>query len=272
MLTDYKSIFENVEAALIRVGAQNIPEEIIRSKLNAFKAVETKQFTDNDYFRVLIYIPFYSGFRAETVNNSMGTILRYFSNYKAVAKYDHTMVKKILNDPQMIRHSGKVNASIGNARTFGNIIDQYGSFQTFVDSFSPKASFENLMRLRQELRKLFRYIGQITSYHFLTDIGMPVLKPDRVIRRIFYRLGLIESEEETEELLLQAVAEGNKFVQVTGLPIRYIDIVFVAYGQVKSEEFGIERGICLKDNPSCNLCDVSGYCRYFTGELPVPAP
>lgn len=267
MLTDYKSVFEKVEAALIRAGAQNIPEGIVRSKLDTFKTVETKQFTDDDYFRVLIYVPFYSGFRAETVTNRMGAILRYFSSYKAVANYDDAMVRKILNDPQMIRHSVKVNASIENARTFGNIVDQFGSFEAFVDSFSPKASFDNLMRLRQNLRLHFRYISQITSFHFLTDIGMPVLKPDRVIRRIFYRLGLIESEEETEVFLLNAVAEGHKFVQVTGLPIRYIDIIFVAYGQVKSEEFGIEHGICLKDNPNCNLCDVTGYCHYFSGEL-----
>ena len=87
-------------------------------------------------------------------------------------------------------------------------------------------------------------------YHFLTDIGMPVLKPDRVICRIFQRLGLIENEQQ----LLKTVIQGRKFAGATCYPIRYIDIVFVAYGQVQSLEFGMEKGICLKKKPLCNLC------------------
>jgi DNA-3-methyladenine glycosylase I len=166
----------------------------------------------------------------------------------------------------MIRHKGKIQASVDNAQAFKAVVDQYGSFQKYVDSFSPKASFENLMRLRRDLRRRFRYLGKITAYHFLTDIGMPVLKPDKVIRRIFYRLGLIESEGESEEQLLKVIFQGQKFAQETGHPIRYIDIVFVAYGReglVKSGDIGIERGICLEDDPQCSICGVNKYCDYF---------
>lgn len=42
---------------------------------------------------------------------------------------------------------------------------------------------------------------------------------------------------------------------------RYIDIVFVAYGQVSSPEFGIDKGICLK-TPRCRECGITEYCRY----------
>jgi len=267
MLTDYRTVFEKVESALVQAAAQNAPEENVRANLARFKYIETKIFSDDDYFRVLIYVPFYSGFRAETVNQRISVIQKYFSDYSTVSGYDDGVARKILDDPQMIRHSGKVYASIENAQTFRSIVNQYGSFQTFIDSFTPKASFDNLMRLRQELRSRFRYLGKTTVYHFLTDIGMPVLKPDRVIRRIFFRLGLIDSEDETEELLLRAVIQGHQFSQATGHPMRYIDIVFVTYGQVKSEDFGIERGICLKDNPQCSLCGVTEDCRYFAGEL-----
>lgn len=101
------------------------------------------------------------------------------------------------------------------------------------------------MRLRDELESIFYGLGKVTSFHFLIDIGKPVLKPDRVICRVFERLGLIENREQ----LLEAVLQGRKFAEATGYPIRYIDIVFVAYGQVKSSEYGIDRGICLEENP-----------------------
>ncbi|WP_094226858.1 hypothetical protein [Methanolobus psychrotolerans] len=64
----------------------------------------------------------------------------------------------------------------------------------------------------------------------MTEIGLPVLKPDRVITRIFKRIGLIESEDQ----LLKTVIHGRKFSQETGLPIRYIDIIFAIYGQMVS--------------------------------------
>lgn len=265
-MTDYQAIFDKVESTLVRVGSQNVPEETIRKSLDAFKGVATKGFTDADYFHVLICVPFYSGFKADIVNKKMGTIRKHFPDYKTVAGYDHERVSEISGDPQMIRHKGKIQACVDNARAFQAVVDQYGSFKKYVDSFSPKASFENLMRLRQDLRRRFRYLGKITVYHFLTDIGMPVLKPDRVIRRIFYRLGLIESEGKSEEQLLKAVSQGQKFAQETSHPIRYIDIVFVAYGregQVRSGDIGIERGICLKDDPQCSICGVSKYCDYF---------
>jgi DNA-3-methyladenine glycosylase I len=66
---------------------------------------------------------------------------------------------------------------------------------------------------------------------------------------------------ETEGQLLKTVLQGRKFAEATGLPIRYIDIVFVAYGQAQSMEFGIDRGICLK-NPRCNECGVKEFCRW----------
>ena len=103
----------------------------------------------------------------------------------------------------------------------------------------------------------FQYLGGVTVYHFLTDIGLPVLKPDRVICRIFHRLGLLDSEGQ----LLKAVLQGRKFAQATDRPMRYIDIVFVAYGQVESPDLGITKGICL-DQPRCEACGLTRFCQY----------
>jgi DNA-3-methyladenine glycosylase I len=80
-----------------------------------------------------------------------------------------------------------------------------------------------------------------------------------VICRIFKRLGLIEDERQ----LLKTIIQGRKFAQATALPIGYIDIVFVAYGQLQSLEFGLDRGICLATNPACDLCGVTSHCHYY---------
>jgi DNA-3-methyladenine glycosylase I len=162
----------------------------------------------------------------------------------------------------MIHHKGKIQGCIENARAVRAVVAEYGSFKEYVESFSPRSSLDNLMRLRKDLKTRFAYLGSITSYHFLTDIGMPVLKPDRVIRRIFSRLGLVEDASETEQRLSDVVRKGNEFAQATGHPIRYIDIVFVAYGQVKGE-VGLAQGICLEKQPRCSICGATGYCQYL---------
>jgi DNA-3-methyladenine glycosylase I len=215
---------------------------------------------DKEYFEMLILIVFYSGFRSATVENKEGTILKHFPNHNMVFQYTEENIKEILSDPKMIRNERKIRASVNNAKAFKQIVDGFGSFQNYLDSFEARASFENLVLLKEELEYKFSYLGETTVYHLLTDIGFNVLKPDRVILRIFRRLGLIESEKQ----LLKAVAQGRKFAEHTGQPVRYIDIIFVKYGQQgESKQFGLGNGICLNKNPRCNICGLPDYCDYF---------
>ena len=180
-MKDYKAIFQKVESTLISVGSANLPAERIRGNLNEFKHFEDKAFSDADCYWILVYVVFYAGFRAATVNAKLNLIHQYFSNYETVAGYDESKADEILSDPEMIRNRRKVQVCIENAKVFKSIVNDHGSFKAYIDSFSPKSSFENLMLLKEELEYRFKGLGRITTYHVLTDIGMPVLKPDRVI-------------------------------------------------------------------------------------------
>jgi DNA-3-methyladenine glycosylase I len=203
-------------------------------------------------------VVFYSGFKAATVSAKLPVIFRHFPDYETVANYNEPQIAEIFEDSQMIRNRNKISACVNNARTFKKLIANYGSFQNYVDSFKANQSFENLLLFKEELESNFRGLGRITTYHFLTDIGLPVLKPDRVICRIFKRLGLIDNEQQ----LLKTVIQGRKFAEANELPIRYIDIVFVAYGQMQYPEFGINKGICLENSPNCGQCTLTTFCGY----------
>jgi len=258
-MKDYKAIFEKAESTLISVGSANLSVDRIRANLDEYKRLEGKAFSDADYYWVLVCVVFYSGFRATTVNAKLNLIRQYFSDYETVTGYDESKADEILSNPEMIRNRRKVRACIENAKVFKSIVNEYGSFQGYIDSFLPTASFENLMLLKEELEYRFKGLGKITTYHFMTDIGLPVIKPDRVLCRIFQRLGLIESSDQ----LLKTVIQGRKLAQATGQPIRYIDIVFAAYGQAASPEFGLSSGICLEQRPLCSICGLRPYCDYF---------
>jgi len=256
--TDYQAIFNNIYDTLLRNG-----KEDLKQRLDEFKTVAAQIFTDADFFRELVHVAFYSGFKAETVTRKLPVIDGFLSDYKKVAAYGENNVQEIMANTGMIRHERKIRGCIDNAKAFRAIIEEHGSFQQYLDSYRPLASSDNLMKLRRDLEAHFAYLSKVTSLHFLMEIGMPVLKPDRVISRIFYRLGLIDNESESEDQLLKAIAVGRNFVQATGHPIRYIDIVFVAYGQVNSTGEGVQQGICLKDKPKCDICGVTKYCQYF---------
>lgn len=259
-MKNYKILFERVETSLLKEGSKHLPEEKVREELNQFKIVVGSSYSEDEYFSKLVDVIFYSGFRAATVTAKLDVIHKHFPNFETVTKYGESEIENILADYRMIRNRNKVRACVDNAKVFQGILSEYGSFQKYIESFDALSSFENLMLLKEELEYKFAGIGRITTYHYLTDIGMPVLKPDRVICRIFQRLGLIENEQQ----LLKTVIQGRKFAEITGHPIRYIDIVFVAYGQVRSLEFGIEKGICLKNKPLCNLCSAKEFCNYYS--------
>jgi DNA-3-methyladenine glycosylase I len=261
-MKDYKAIFEQLEISLRRQSS--LTEQVFRERLDKFKHFEGRQLSDNEYYWIMAYIVFYSGFQASTVTAKLDLIRSYFPDYEMVATYGSRKVGEILNDKNMIRNERKVKACIKNAQTLKAIVAEYGSLDAYIASFDPTQSFENLMLLKEELEYRFAYFGKITVYHFLTDIGMPVLKPDRIVTRIFRRLGLIESEKQ----LLKTVLLGRKFSEATALPVRYIDIVFATYGGVGGDrEFGIANGICLEKNPNCAVCGLQNYCDHYAKYL-----
>ena len=256
-LFPYKGVFDTVESSLIRLGSVSKPEAAIRANLDKFKSFGTRTLADDDYFSILVFVAFYFGFKAATVTARQSVIKAHFPDWRTVAAYTEADIRRVIDDTKMISHEGKIRACVANAKLMGEVIAEHGSFKRYVDSFAPSESFENLLLLKESLSASFAYLGGVTVYHFMTDIGLPVLKPDRVMCRIFTRLGLLENEDQ----LLKAVLQGRKFAEATGHPIRYIDIVFVAYGQVQSLEFGLDHGVCLK-TPRCSECGVQRYCNY----------
>jgi DNA-3-methyladenine glycosylase I len=260
---DFKQLFDAIESTLVDVGTESgVPN--MRTQLDWYKGLTEQRLEDADYYDLIVEITFYSGFKAVTVDAKLQTIRAWFPNYITVARYGSEQVGKMSADPLMIKHEKKLWACIKNARTFRDIVTTHGSFRAFVDSFAPKASFKNLMMLRYVLITKFAFLGGTTSLHFLMEIGLPVLKPDIVVTRIFHRLGFIEDESVSEARRFQCVEIGQKFVEATGYPIRYIDIVFVAYGQM-SGAASIQQGICLKTNPRCHVCAVRDFCSYPRG-------
>jgi DNA-3-methyladenine glycosylase I len=261
-VTDYKAIFEAVESTLFEAGSRNVPREQIVASLETSKHLEGKRFADDECYRTLVHIVFYSGFKAETVTKKIPIIDEHFPNYRTVSDFDSHEVERIRHDERMIKNASKIRACIENAKTLRGIIDRHGSFQAWLDTLPYPESDREIIDLRNEFRRRFKFLGERTAFHFMTDLGLPVLKPDRVIERIFKRLDLVAGDLEGDKLYVALIQEGRRFAKATGHPIRYIDRVFVAYGQTQTTDMGLDRGICLEANPACRVCGAREYCGY----------
>jgi DNA-3-methyladenine glycosylase I len=252
----YRQIFKLAEKTLLR---QVDNRDAFDSKIIQMKSFENRKWSDEEVFEKLVMVPFYSGIKASMVETKQETILKCLGNSKLVARYSDNDIARIMKIPGMIKNLNKIKSTIKNAIEFEKIISEFGSFTNYLSSFETEEDLVNILVLKEELEEKFSHLGKITVYHFMTDLGLPVLKPDRVIMRIFKRLGLIENDQQ----YLKAVICGSKMAKAANEPIRYIDIVLVKLGQVgQSREVGIKGGVCLERNPLCIQCDLSKICKY----------
>jgi len=254
---DYRQIFSNIEGTLRALSTDF-------SHFENFKKISNKSLpTDDAVFKIMIGVVFYSGMNAATVTKRLPAIYEYLGDYR---KAIHLDPEKMLMDDRVIGYKKKIRGCIANAMQFKKVIDQYGSFSNYLTSFGNLDDLKVLDKIKSDFEDRFAYLGRVTAYHMMTELGLNVLKPDRVICRIFERLGFIEDKDD----LKGAVEVGRKIAEATNQPIRYVDIIFVKYGQKGSEEgFGLEDGICL-DSPRCGQCSITRYCNYYNNKGSLP--
>jgi len=251
---DLKTLFHEMELTLKRQSS--LSEEDFGKAFGRFKNINYKNDTDEELFWKMVQVIFYSGMKAATVTAKLPALKKYLYSYKSVINYGGNNLQQMMSDKSIIRYEKKIRACIENARRFNEIVENNGSFGRYVETFGDFKDESKLEALKRDLMK-FEFLGPRTAYHFMLDMGLNVWKPDRVICRILYRLGLIDDEDDIEK----AVELGREIAIKVGMPIRYIDIVFVKYGQQGSEEpFGLDDGICLGKKPRCHLCGIKEEC------------
>jgi DNA-3-methyladenine glycosylase I len=126
------------------------------------------------------------------------TILRKRENFRAafsgfdleaVARFTATDVQRLLKNEGIIRHRGKIESTINNARQALRLIDEKGSLAAYFWSWEPEAAERPRKVTRETLRKLttsaqsiamskdlkqrgWSFVGPTTSYAFMQAMGL----------------------------------------------------------------------------------------------------
>jgi len=131
----------------------------VEEKLDYYRKLDCKGWNDRDFFEVLTRSVF-TGIRDDIIESRWPAVKTAFSdfNFKKVAKYDGKDIKKLVSNPDMIRHKGRIRATIKNARKTKEIVEEYGSFLNYMNSF------KNPDDLIADLQEQFDFIGEINVY------------------------------------------------------------------------------------------------------------
>jgi DNA-3-methyladenine glycosylase I len=123
------------------------------------------------------------------------TILRKRENFRAafagfdiptVARFGARDVQRLLGDAGIVRHRGKIDAAISNARAALEVQEHHGSLAAVIWSFEPPrrpraprvlgdlpAQTEESAALSKRLRGLgFRFVGPTTMYAAMQSLGL----------------------------------------------------------------------------------------------------
>jgi len=134
---------------------------------------------------------FQSGLSWLTILRKRENFRRAFAgfDFEKVARFNERSVARLLADASIIRHRGKIEATIGNAKCVSGILDEFGSLEDFFFRYVPPASerpkrvtlaaLRNLtqtktsVRLSKDLKERgFRFVGPTTCYAFMQAMGL----------------------------------------------------------------------------------------------------
>ena len=97
---------------------------------------------DRRLFEKLCLEGFQSGLSWLTILRKRDNFRRAFDGFdpRKVARYDDADVDRLLGDAGIVRHRGKIAATINNARRYLDLVDETGSLAAYLWSFEPDPS------------------------------------------------------------------------------------------------------------------------------------
>jgi DNA-3-methyladenine glycosylase I len=130
---------------------------------------------------------FQSGLSWITILRKRENFRRAFAGFDpaTVAQFGADDVDRLLGDAGIVRHRGKIEATINNAQRCVDLIDEFGSLAAYIWTFEPAdrdsavvpvplpSQTPDSVRLSKDLkRRGWRFVGPTTVYAFMQAMGL----------------------------------------------------------------------------------------------------
>jgi DNA-3-methyladenine glycosylase I len=146
---------------------------------------------DRRLFEKISLEGFQSGLSWLTILRKRENFRRAFADFdfERVARFTSRDVGRLLQDAGIVRHRGKIESTINNARQCSDIVEQFGSLEGYIWGFEPaprvrpkKVTWDRLRRmaappesraLSMDLRaRGWTFVGPTTMYAFMQAMGL----------------------------------------------------------------------------------------------------
>lgn len=138
---------------------------------------------DRKFLEMLILENFQAGLSWECVLNKREAFRAAFSNFDLaeICAFDDAKIAALSQNPGIIRNRLKIAAAIGNARVFRDIQREWGTFSSYMWSWTGgKRIFEKGLvkspisdRLARDLKNRgMKFMGSVIAYSYLQATGL----------------------------------------------------------------------------------------------------
>lgn len=146
---------------------------------------------DRALFEKICLEGFQSGLSWLTILRKRENFRRAFANFECerVARFDGRDVRRLLKDAGIVRHRGKIESTINNARRCEDLVEEFGTLANYVWRFEPAARSRpkkltwDVLRtmattpdstaLSKDLRRRgWTFVGPTTMYAFMQAMGL----------------------------------------------------------------------------------------------------
>jgi DNA-3-methyladenine glycosylase I len=140
---------------------------------------------DQRLFEKICLEGFQSGLSWRTILAKRENFRRAFHHFdfNKVARFTQRDVNRLLKDEGIVRHRGKIEAVINNAKRAQELVKQEGSLATFFWRYEPDpeqlakpqtvSTSEESISLSKDLKRLgWKFVGPTTVYSFMQAMGL----------------------------------------------------------------------------------------------------
>ena len=146
---------------------------------------------DRALFEKICLEGFQSGLSWLTILRKRDNFRRAFANFdiERVARFKARDVNRLLKDAGIVRHRGKIESTINNARRCEDLVEEFGSLSNYVWRFAPDAksrpkkltwdmlktmstSPESIALSKELRRRGWTFVGPTTIYAFMQAMGI----------------------------------------------------------------------------------------------------
>lgn len=146
-------------------------------------------YNDRKLFELLILEGAQAGLAWVTVLRKRENFRKAFHGFDStvIARYSNKNVKRLLDDPGIIRNRLKIEATIINAKKFLEVQNEFGSFHRYIWQFTggkpikhkfkssseiPSTTAESDAMSRDLRKRGFKFVGSTICYAFMQAAGM----------------------------------------------------------------------------------------------------